>query len=105
MEKVDVQGIVDNMFQLMFTTLLTFGGVSVEILGSKFISMDANGCSVFLRFKSQCDYFGEGDNFPFMMGLHYFVHYTNFAMLVLSKLSLVIQLEVLLQVVYAFFFH
>jgi hypothetical protein len=46
----------------MFTTLLTFGGVSVEILGSKFISMDANGCSVFLRFKSQCDYFGEGDN-------------------------------------------
>jgi hypothetical protein len=45
----------------MFTTLLTFGVVSVEELGSKFISMDANGCSVFLRFKSQCEYFGERD--------------------------------------------
>lgn len=62
MEEVDVQGIVDNMFQLMFTTLLTFGGVNVEKLGSKFISIAANGCSVFLMFKSQCDYFGEGDN-------------------------------------------
>ncbi len=42
-----MQGIIDNMFLLMFTTLLTFGGVSVEKLARKFISMDANGCSVF----------------------------------------------------------
>ncbi len=42
-----MQGIVDDMFELMFTTLLTFGVVSVEELGNKFISMDANGCRVF----------------------------------------------------------
>jgi hypothetical protein len=62
MEKVDMEGIVDDRFQLMFTTLLTFGVVSVIELGSKFISMDTNGCSVFLRFKSLCDYFDERDN-------------------------------------------
>lgn len=57
-----MQGIVDDMFQLMFTTLLTFGVVSVEELESKFMSMDANGCSVFFKFKNQCEYFGERDN-------------------------------------------
>ncbi len=47
----------------------------------------------------------KGTMVPFTMGLHYFVHHTNLAMLVLSRLSLVIQLEVLLQVINSFFSH
>jgi hypothetical protein len=41
---------------------------------------------------------------PIMIKVHYFVHWTNLAML-LSKLSLVVQLEMLLQAMYVFFFH
>jgi hypothetical protein len=42
---------------------------------------------------------------PFFMGVHCFVHRTNLDALMLSKLNLVAQLGVLLQAMYAFFFH
>jgi hypothetical protein len=44
----------------------------------------------------------KGTMVSFTMGLHFFVHHTNLAMLVLSKLSLIIQFEVLLQVIMHF---
>jgi hypothetical protein len=46
-EMVEVQGIIDNVFQLMFRALETLVGVSVEVLGCKFISIGTNGNNVF----------------------------------------------------------
>ncbi len=42
-----MQGIIDNVFQLMFRALETLVGVSVEVLGCKFISIGTNGNNVF----------------------------------------------------------
>jgi hypothetical protein len=42
---------------------------------------------------------------PFMIGVHYFVHWTNLVVLVLSKLNLVVLLKALLQALYGFFPH
>jgi hypothetical protein len=44
---VEVQGIIDNVFQFMFRALETLVGVSVEVLGCKFISIGTNGNNVF----------------------------------------------------------
>jgi len=41
---------------------------------------------------------------PFMIGIHYFVYQKHLAILVLSKFCLVVELEVLLQAIYVFFF-
>lgn len=46
-KKVDVQGITNNVFQLMLQSLNSFAGVSAKDLGSKFISMGYDGTSVF----------------------------------------------------------
>ncbi len=46
-EMVEVQGIIDNVFQLMFRALETLVGVNVEVLGCKFISIGTNGNNVF----------------------------------------------------------
>ncbi len=40
-----------NIFHLMFITMITLEGLSVEKLGIKFISMDCDGNSVFQNVK------------------------------------------------------
>jgi len=46
-EMVEMQEIIDNVFQFMFRALETLAGVSVEVLGCKFISIGTNGNNVF----------------------------------------------------------
>ncbi len=85
--------------------MVTFKGLSVKQLGAKFISMGCNGSSVFQGAKANITTQMKENLVPFLMGVHYFVHQTNLAMLVLSKLSLVVQLESLLHILYGFFSH
>jgi hypothetical protein len=44
-------GMAKNIFHLMFITMITLEGLSVEKLGIKFISMDCDGNSVFQNVK------------------------------------------------------
>jgi hypothetical protein len=89
----------------MFKALETLVGVHVEVLGAKFISIGIDGNNVFQGSKSDVTIRMKETMAPFFMGVHYFVHQTNLAMFVLSKLSLGAQLEALFQAMYPFFFH
>jgi hypothetical protein len=42
-EKVGVQGSIENLFHLMINVKATFGGFNVEQLGMKLISMGYDG--------------------------------------------------------------
>jgi hypothetical protein len=42
-EKVGVQGIIENVFHLMIYVMATFGGFNVEQLGMKLISIGYDG--------------------------------------------------------------
>jgi hypothetical protein len=46
-EKLEVQGRINNVFQLMLKALESLVGVSVEVLGAKFISIGTYGNNVF----------------------------------------------------------
>ncbi len=89
----------------MFITMVTFKGFNVKQLGVELISMGCNGSSVFRGARASVTTQMKENVAPFLMGVHYFVHWTNLAMLVLSKLSLVVQLEVFLHILYGFLFH
>ncbi len=89
----------------MFIAMVTFRGLNVEQLGAKLISMSCDGNNVFQVVRVGVTMQMKKNVAPFLMGIHYFVHRTNLAMLVLSKLSLVVQLEALLHDLYGFFSH
>jgi hypothetical protein len=46
-EKLEVQGTTNNVFQFMLRALETLASVSVKVLGAKFISIGGDGNSVF----------------------------------------------------------
>jgi hypothetical protein len=73
-EKVGMQGIVENIFHLMFIAMVTFRGLSVKQLGAKFISMGCNGSSVFQGAKASITTQMKENLVPFLMGVHYFAH-------------------------------
>jgi len=52
-EKVGVQGIIENVFHLMIYVMATFGGYNVEQLGMKLISIsyDGNICFKVQKFR------------------------------------------------------
>jgi hypothetical protein len=83
--------------------MVTFGGLNVEQLGAKLISMGYDGNSMFQGIKIGVTTQMKENVTPFMMGIHCFVHRINLVVLVLSKMSLVVQLEVILHVIYGFF--
>ncbi len=43
MEKVGVEGFIENVFHLMINVMGTFGGFNIEQFGTKFISMGYDG--------------------------------------------------------------
>jgi hypothetical protein len=89
----------------MFKALETLVGVSVEVLGAKFISIKANGNNVFQGSRNSAIIQMKEIMAPFFMGMHCYVHRTNLVMFVFSKFSLVVELEVLFQAMYPFFSH
>jgi hypothetical protein len=102
---VGVQGIVENIFHLMFIAMVTFGGLNVKQLGAKLILMGCDGSNVFQGAKAGITAQMKENVVIFMMGIHCFAHRTNLVVLVLSKLKLVVQLKALLQALYGFFSH
>jgi hypothetical protein len=91
----------------MLQFLDSFASVGAKDLGSKFISMGCDNNSIFqdARIDVTTKMKMKKTVAPFMIEIHCFVQQTNLVMLVLLKLSLVVQLEVLLQAMYVFFFH
>jgi len=68
-----------------------------------FISMGCDGNNVFQGARASVIASMKKNVVPFLMGVHYFAHWTNF--IVLWKLTLVVCLEALLEVLYGVFFH
>jgi hypothetical protein len=89
----------------MLRALETLVVVSVKILGTKFISIGVDGNYVFQGSRTSVTIQMKETMASFFMGAHCFGHRTKLAMFVFSKLSLVVQLEVLFQAMYAFFSH
>jgi hypothetical protein len=104
-EKIEVQGTTNNVFQFMLKALETLAGVNVEVLGAKFTSIGIDGYTNFQGSRTSVTTQMKETMVPFFMGVHCFAHRTNLVMFMLSKLSLVAQLEALFQAMYAFFFH
>jgi hypothetical protein len=77
----------------MFIAMVTFGGLSAKQLGAKLNSMGCKGSSVFQNARASLITQMKENVAPFMMGIHCFAHRTNLVVLVLSKLTLVAQLE------------
>jgi len=77
----------------MLKTLKTFVSVSVEVLGTKLISIGADGNNVFQGSRIGVTIQMKETT---AMGVHCFAHRTNLDVLVFSKLNLVVRLEALL---------
>jgi hypothetical protein len=71
---VKVQGIIDNVFQLMFKALETLASVSIEVLGCKFISIGTNGSNVFQVSRIGVTIQMKEIMVAFFMGVHFFAH-------------------------------
>jgi hypothetical protein len=65
-------------------------GVSVEVLGTKLISIGADGNNVFQGSRIGVTIQMKETTAPFLMGVHCFAHRTNLDVLVFSKLNLVV---------------
>jgi hypothetical protein len=85
LKKVGVQGTIENIFHLMLTTIVTFGGLNGEELGAKLISMGYDGSSVFQGARVGVSTQMKENVVPFFIGICCFAHCWF-----LSKLSLVI---------------
>ncbi len=77
--------------------LMAQGGLKEEEHGSKLVSFGVDGVNTFqglrpgITFQIQCQYV------PFIMSMHYMVHWTNLTIQTLSNLSLVFHIEDFLQ--------
>ncbi len=85
--------------------MVTFGSLSAKELGAKLNSIGCQDNSVFQSARASLTKQMKENVAPFIMGIHCFVHPSNLVVLVLSMLTLVAQLEALLQALYGFFFH
>jgi hypothetical protein len=73
-ENVGVQRTTENIFYLMFIAMVTFGGLNVEQLGTKLISMGCDGNNVFQVVRAGVTMQMKENVAPFLMGIHSFVH-------------------------------
>jgi hypothetical protein len=61
----------------MVNVMVTFGGLSVELLGVKFISMGYNGKNVFQGENVNVITQMKKNTIPLMMGMYCFAHQAN----------------------------
>jgi hypothetical protein len=87
----------------MFKGLLEFGGLRLEELAGKLVSMGCNGSSVIQGHQMGVTMQFKKNVTPFFNGVHCFAHKTNLAMIILSNLPIMRQLEGVLQSLYGFF--
>ncbi len=104
-EFVGVFATSNNIFGLMVKGLLEFGGLRLEELVGKLVSMGCNGSFVFQGHRMGVTMQFKKVVAPFLNGVHYFTHKMNLAMIILSNLPLVHRLEGVLQSLFVFFVH
>jgi hypothetical protein len=89
----------------MVKGLFEFGGLGLEELATKLVSMGCDGSFVFQGHQIGVTMEFKEVVAPFMSGVHCFAHKTNLAMITLFNLPFVHQLEGVLQNLYVFFTH
>jgi nucleoside permease NupC len=89
----------------MVKGLLEFCGLGLEELARKLVNMGCNGSFVFQGHQIGVTMEFKEVVAPFMNGTHCFAHKTSLAMIILSNLPFVHQLEGVLQNLYVFFTH
>jgi len=104
-ETICMSTISKNMFAFMLKCLFEFGGLGLEELCEKLVSIGCNGSSMFQGHKMRVTHQFKEKVAHFVIGVHYFVHKTNLAIIILSNVHFVHWLEHFLQSLYAFFTH
>jgi len=89
----------------MIKACLDFNGIGLEKLGAKFMNMGCDQNNVFQGHQRWYDVVVQRKSYSFFIGIHYFAHKTNLAMVDVSKLHLVCWLEGILQALYVFLVH
>jgi hypothetical protein len=112
-ESIRVFATSNNIFGLMVKGVVTcsvvyrhdkglfkFGGLGLEELARKLVSMGCNGSSIFQGHQTNVTMQFNEVVAPFLSGIHYFAHKMNFVMITLFDLPLVHRLEGVLQSLY-----
>jgi hypothetical protein len=84
--------------------MLDFGGLGVEELARKLVNIGCDESSVFQGYQTSMTMQSKNKVAPFITRMHCFAHQTNLAVITLSNVPLVHQLEGILQSMYVFFF-
>jgi len=95
----------DNIKGVILDVMGRCEGLTNFDMASKWIYLGCDGDSVFEGIQYGVITQTKEQITPFFIGVHYVAHQTNVAILVLSKLSLVMHIESMLQSLYAFFSH
>ncbi len=74
----------NNIFVFMLKCLLEFGGLKLEELCEKLINIGYNGSNMFQGHKTRVTHQFKEKVAPFVTGIHYFVHNTNLAIIIMS---------------------
>jgi hypothetical protein len=104
-ESIRASTTLNTIFGLMIKGLLEFCGLGLEELARKLVNMGCNGSFVFQGHQIGVTMEFKEVVAPFMNGTLCFAHKTNLAMIILSNLPFVHQLEGVLQNLYVFFTH
>ncbi len=86
----------DNIFVLMLKCLLEFGGLRMEELGEKLVNIGCNVSSMFQGHRMGVTQQFKEKVVPFITRVHYFVHKTNLAVIILLDFLCIHQLKFLL---------
>jgi hypothetical protein len=104
-ESTGVFATSNNIFGPMVKGLLEFGWLRFEELVGKLVSMACDGSFIFQGHRNNVTMELKKVVAFFFNGIHCFAHKTNLAMITLSNLPLVHQLDGVLQNLYVFFTH
>ncbi len=95
----------NNIKGVILDVMGKYGGLTNSNIASKWICLGCDSDLIFQGIWSRVINQIKEQIAPFLIGVHYVTHQTNLAILVLSKLSLVMHIESMLQSLYAFFSH
>jgi hypothetical protein len=104
-EALSLSATFDNIFSLMVKCMLDFGGLGVKKLARKLVNIGCDKFSVFQGHQTCVTTQFKNNVAPFITRVHCFAHQTNLAIITLSNVPLVHQLEGILQNMYVFFSH
>ncbi len=94
-----------NIFSSMVKCMLDFDGLGVEEIVGKLVSIGCDESNVFQGHRTSMTTQFKNKVVPFITRVHCFAHRTNMTVITLSNVSLMHQLEDILQSMYVFFSH